>query len=158
MAEQVRLLPGDGIGGRIAANRTPLIVDDVRAGAHPFFHNDIRSAMGVPLVVAGRLLGVLLVGTGVPHRFTLEDLQVLQLMGDRLALALNHAQGYEAEQAVRADAVLRASEIEAVVEAMADAVFATRAQARFALSTARPAPCLASRPSPTIPHVRWRSA
>ena len=86
--EQPHVPLGQGIVGGIAANRSAMIIFDVSA-AEPdssFVKDQIRSAMGVPLVVAGRLLGVLLVGSRAPRRFAAADLQMLESMGDRVAL------------------------------------------------------------------------
>ena len=46
----------------------------------------IRSLLGVPLISAGQVLGVLHVGTLRERQFTSEDADLLQLVGDRVAL------------------------------------------------------------------------
>src|SRR6185436_7145264 len=55
----------------------------------------IRSLLGVPLLVEGRVLGVLHVGSLTPRDFTERDIDLLQLAGDRAALAIDHAELYE---------------------------------------------------------------
>jgi anti-sigma regulatory factor (Ser/Thr protein kinase) len=47
----------------------------------------IKSLMGVPLLSAGEVLGVLHVGTLHPREFTPEDVDLLQMVADRVALA-----------------------------------------------------------------------
>jgi anti-sigma regulatory factor (Ser/Thr protein kinase) len=59
----------------------------------------IKSLLGEPLVVQGETLGVLHVGTLTPRRFTEEDSQLLQVVGDRVGLAI-HAGLYERQRAV----------------------------------------------------------
>lgn len=106
LAGRVRVPLGQGIAGRIAASRQPLIVEDTATveAVNPFLHESIRSLMGVPLLVQERVLGVLHVGTVAPHRFTPDDLRLLRLVADRVALALDHARLYAAAQAARAQA------------------------------------------------------
>jgi anti-sigma regulatory factor (Ser/Thr protein kinase) len=54
----------------------------------------------VPLVVDGRLLGVLHVGTRRERTFTGDDVALLELAAERLAVALDHSRQYEREHAV----------------------------------------------------------
>jgi serine phosphatase RsbU (regulator of sigma subunit) len=100
--EGVRIPCGRGFAGTIAATGRPMAIFDVD---HSIVMNPIikrkgvRSLLGVPLVVWGRTIGVLHVGTLRPRRFTQEDEVFLQLVGDRVALAL-HAALYERQRAV----------------------------------------------------------
>jgi serine phosphatase RsbU (regulator of sigma subunit)/anti-sigma regulatory factor (Ser/Thr protein kinase) len=55
----------------------------------------IRSLLGVPLVVEGRVIGVLHVGSLVPREFSTEETELLQLAADRAALAIEQAMLYE---------------------------------------------------------------
>ena len=57
----------------------------------------ITSLMACPLVVKGRLAGVVEVGVRASRRFTLEDESLLVLMADRAGLAIEHARAYERE-------------------------------------------------------------
>jgi sigma-B regulation protein RsbU (phosphoserine phosphatase) len=97
-----RIPVGRGFAGTIAATGKPVRILDVD---HSIVMNPIlrqkgvRSLLGVPLVVEGRTFGVLHVGTLTQRWFTLEDEQFLQLVGDRVALAL-HVGLYERERAV----------------------------------------------------------
>ena len=88
----VRLPVGAGFAGKIAATAQPVILDSVDHGKvlNPLLlRRGIRSMLGVPLVVAGSVIGVLHVGTLRPRKFTPDDVQLLQLVGDRLALAVH---------------------------------------------------------------------
>ena len=52
----------------------------------------------MPLLVEGDVVGVLHVGTLTPRVFTADDAELLQLAGDRAALAIAHARAYERER------------------------------------------------------------
>lgn len=98
----VRIPVGRGFAGTIAATGQPVAIYDVDHSQvlNPILREKgVRSLLGVPLVVQGATLGVLHVGTLTPRQFTLEDESLLQLVGDRVALAI-HAGLYERERAV----------------------------------------------------------
>jgi sigma-B regulation protein RsbU (phosphoserine phosphatase) len=98
----VRIPVGRGFAGTIAATGRPVTIYDVDHSIvlNPILREKgIRSLLGVPLVVQGQTLGVLHVGTFEPRRFTPDDEALLQLVGDRVALAIN-AGLYERERAV----------------------------------------------------------
>jgi serine phosphatase RsbU (regulator of sigma subunit)/putative methionine-R-sulfoxide reductase with GAF domain/anti-sigma regulatory factor (Ser/Thr protein kinase) len=94
----VRIPVGRGFAGRIAAERRPIVIPDVDHGdvLNPILREKgIRSLLGVPLLVEGRVIGVLHVGTLTPREFTNDDRTLLQLAADRAALAIDHAELYE---------------------------------------------------------------
>jgi len=64
----------------------------------------VQASLGVSLVIEGRLIGAIYVGTLLPRHFTQEDNQLLQLVADRVALAIDRAHLYEAERTARAEA------------------------------------------------------
>src|SRR5262249_49283929 len=115
---------GQGVAGRIAATRQPLIVEDLSSVevANPFLREHLRSLVRLPLLVRGRLIGVIHMDSVSPRHFTAEDVQLLERVADRVALAIDHAQLYEAEQHARAEAARRASELEIIFNAIADGV------------------------------------
>jgi len=103
---QIRVPYGQGIAGQVAASRTPRIVDDV-PHAHPysgFLRRKVKSMMLAPLEVGERVIGVMHVAMFTPHRFSDEDLQLLRVMADRAAVALENGRLYEAERQARAAA------------------------------------------------------
>ena len=57
----------------------------------------VSALMAAPLVVKGRLAGIVEVAASGRRRFTLEDESLLILMADRAGLALEHARAYERE-------------------------------------------------------------
>jgi signal transduction histidine kinase len=106
VAQGVRVPIGRGIAGRIAATRAPYVADDVGAVevVSHYLQERIRSLMGVPLLVEDRLIGVLHVGSLAPRRFGSDELRLLQLVGERVALAIENAHLYAAERAARDEA------------------------------------------------------
>jgi len=94
----VRIPVGLGFAGRIAAELQPVILADVDHAdvANPILREKgIKSMLGVPLLVGGNALGVLHVGTLVHRRFTAEDVELLRLVADRVAVAIERARLHE---------------------------------------------------------------
>ncbi len=112
----VRVPVGGGFAGRIAAEKRPVILEDVDHAhvLNPLLREKgIKSMFGVPLVVEGEVRGVLHVGSLVPRVFHEEEVELLQLVGDRAALAIEHARLFEAERAARE----RIEHVQAVTDA-----------------------------------------
>lgn len=102
-AEGIRIPVGQALAGRVAAERRPIAAESLTSAdtVSPVLHDQgIRSLLGVPLLVGGNAVGVLCVGSRRPHSFSLADTGWLQLVGDRLALALEHASIYEREHQI----------------------------------------------------------
>lgn len=103
----VRIPVGKGFAGRIVAEGKPLIIDDVSQADvfNPLLREKgIKSLVGVPLLVEGRPTGVLHAGKLQFANFTEEDVRLLQLAADRLALAIENARLFQVEKAARAAA------------------------------------------------------
>ena len=102
----LRVPVGRGMAGSIAANRAPLIVEDLSAVEviNPALRQEARSLIGAPLIVEGRLIGVIHADTTLPRRFIEDDVRLLQLAADRVALAIEHARLYEVERQARRQA------------------------------------------------------
>jgi serine phosphatase RsbU (regulator of sigma subunit)/anti-sigma regulatory factor (Ser/Thr protein kinase) len=104
----VRIPVGAGFAGRIAAERRPLLITAVEDAEilNPVLRGrGLKTLLGVPLVVEGSLIGVLHVGSLHDRQFQDDDIQVLQLAGDRAALAI-HGRLTERERGL-ADAMQR---------------------------------------------------
>lgn len=125
VASEVRVPVGRGFAGSIVANAMPRIVEDLTAVEimTPLLRERIRSLLGVPLLIEDQAIGVMHIGTESSRRFTEEDVQFLQRVADRIALAIAQSQLYEAEQRAWAEATMRANELETTFETIADAVF-----------------------------------
>ncbi|HLJ68898.1 MAG TPA: ATP-binding protein [Chloroflexota bacterium] len=106
-AWEARFRIGDGFAGRVAAESRPVIVADVLesdVGIPALEQGGVRSLLGVPLIAAGNVLGVLHVGSRHRREFAEQDIQLLQIVADRVSLAIDHARMYEAERAARSAA------------------------------------------------------
>jgi signal transduction histidine kinase/CheY-like chemotaxis protein len=97
---------GQGVAGSIAASRAPLVVEDLSVVevVNPVLRRNARSLIGAPLIVEGQLIGVIHADTTRPRRFTEDDVRLLQLAADRVALAIEHARLYEVEWQARRQA------------------------------------------------------
>lgn len=109
VARSVRVPIGQGFAGRIAAEGQPRSLVDVGDGdvLNPLLRQrGLRSLLGVPLLVEGKVLGVLHVGSLRDRRFTDADMQFLQVVGDRVALAIDRTYLVEAAQRAQNEAEL----------------------------------------------------
>ncbi len=96
----VRIPLGRGFAGRVAAEKKAVIlpqVDHTTVLNPILWEHGIRSLLGVPLLTSGRIIGVLHVGTLGTRRFTDDDVQLLQIVADRVASAIQVRQA-EAER------------------------------------------------------------
>ncbi|MGH3786711.1 MAG: ATP-binding SpoIIE family protein phosphatase [Pseudonocardiaceae bacterium] len=86
----LRIPVGKGFAGRIAAERQPVIIeraDETNVLYSVLLDHGICSLLGVPLLSNGSVIGVLHVGTLVHRRFTDEDIEKLQRVAARVAVA-----------------------------------------------------------------------
>lgn len=86
----VRIPLGKGFAGRVAAERKPVIIDrvDDTNVLNPILREKkIHSLLGVPLVAGATVLGTLHVGSLAARKFSEEDIDLLQLVAERAALA-----------------------------------------------------------------------
>jgi PAS domain S-box-containing protein len=93
-------VPIDGtLAGRIVTGRQPARLQPNESSAlAPLLEGRQMSALlGVPLIVEGRVNGVIEVGSLTERDFTREVESLLQLIADRAALAIEHARLYQRE-------------------------------------------------------------
>src|SRR5262245_20662979 len=86
----VRVPVGHGFAGQVAALARPVLIEriDHTNVANPILVNKgVTSVLGVPMIVGGRLIGVLHVGAKTARRFTDDDVDLLQRVADRVSLA-----------------------------------------------------------------------
>jgi len=91
---EIRIPVGNGFAGRVAAGKEPVVLDEVRPRdlVNPVLQRTgVRSLLGAPLLVRGEPIGVLHVGTLRPRTFTEDDVELMQLVADRAALAIDRA-------------------------------------------------------------------
>jgi anti-sigma regulatory factor (Ser/Thr protein kinase)/putative methionine-R-sulfoxide reductase with GAF domain len=88
----VRVPVRKGFAGRIAASGEPVFIADLDRAevVNPVLREKgLKSLLGVPLRIEGEVIGVLHVGSLHPRLFGADDTNLLQLVGDRAALAIN---------------------------------------------------------------------
>jgi signal transduction histidine kinase len=104
--DDVKIPLGHGAAGRIALSERGVVFSDLAAVdvVSPFLRDRIKSLMGVPMRIGDRLVGVIHVGASTPQRFTDDDLRLLSLVADRVALVIELARLHEMEQAARSTA------------------------------------------------------
>ena len=88
----VRIPVGKGFAGTIVARVQPAViehVDETNVVNPILIERGIRSLLGAPLVASGRVIGVLHVGTLTPRSFGTTDVRLLQMVADRVALAID---------------------------------------------------------------------
>ncbi len=116
ISEDVYVPLGKGVAGRVAQNRELMIVNDASSieiiSVPTSIRDKIRALMGAPLIVEGRLIGVVTVGATETHEFTLDNAHLLQLVADRVALAIDRSRLYESEQVAREEAELAQAELQ----------------------------------------------
>jgi GAF domain-containing protein/HAMP domain-containing protein len=94
---------GQSMVGWVTANRQPRIALDVGADAIHFKNPDLphtRSELVLPLIVGERVLGALDVQSVDEAAFDEEDVVILSLMADQVAVAINNAITFSQEVAI----------------------------------------------------------
>ncbi|MFD4639059.1 PP2C family protein-serine/threonine phosphatase [Lentzea sp. NPDC058436] len=97
----VRVPVGRGFAGSVARRGEPVLIErvDESTVVNPLlWEHGLRVLLGVPMIAQGELAGVLHVGSTTSRRFTAEEVGALQLVADRLAVAV-HADRTRAERA-----------------------------------------------------------
>src|SRR6185436_12282951 len=101
----VQIPLGRGFAGRIAAEKRAITIYDVDHAdiLNPILREKgIKSLLGVPLLVQGRVIGVLHVGSLTPRIFSPQEHDLLQLAADRAAIAIEHARLHAQRHVVEA--------------------------------------------------------
>ncbi|MFT3854992.1 MAG: GAF domain-containing protein [Ilumatobacteraceae bacterium] len=100
----IRVPVGRGFAGRVAVERQPVVLDDVGPDkvVNPLlYRTGLRTLLGVPLVAAGQLVGVLHVGSRTPRSFDADDIARVQDAADRIAISVVADQAADERRAAR---------------------------------------------------------
>ncbi len=90
---------GEGLVGRVALQRLPILVVGKSPDGHPL---PTESAVCVPLIHRDELLGVLSLGGSADHVYTDYDLQSVSLFADHAAIAIANARLNATERELKA--------------------------------------------------------
>ncbi|MBO9318472.1 MAG: SpoIIE family protein phosphatase [Chloroflexus sp.] len=100
--ERIRALPlriGQGLVGEAAQRGEPVLVGDVLSDSRVIRDTQhTRSELAVPLRVGATVIGVLDVQSDEPHDFDEDDLFVIRTLADQIAIAIESANAYTAQQ------------------------------------------------------------
>jgi diguanylate cyclase (GGDEF)-like protein len=90
---------GEGVMGHVAETLEPFVVDDYadwEGRSKRYDKIRLHAALAAPMVIGGRLLGVIGVGTNDPHRhYTSSDLTLLNLFAQQAAIAVENARLFD---------------------------------------------------------------
>ena len=114
VAAGVRIPVGKGFAGRVAATKAPVVIEDIADAdvLNPILREKgVKSLLGVPLLEHGRVIGVVHVGTLTQRDFDARDVEFLEIVAARAALAIDRATSHEE--------LLRLSEIQREFVALA---------------------------------------
>ena len=85
----------EGITGRAAATRTPILVDDVTQDPHYLNALDaVRSELAVPMMARGKLVGVIDLQSTRLKAYTEQDRSLIRLIAARVAASIDNARLY----------------------------------------------------------------
>jgi PAS domain S-box-containing protein len=95
--------PGDGLVGRMAQQRQPVLISSFDLGQTNSESVDsslfsIRSYLGMPLLVGGELVGTIDAGSITPGALKEEDLGLLEKFAEQASVALHNAVLFRSEQ------------------------------------------------------------
>lgn len=93
--ERRRFRIGEGVIGEAAARKEAVLVNDVRKATNYVPANDaVRSELALPLIVKGRVIGVIDIESEEVGYFQEEHLRLLDLTASRVAVAIENARLY----------------------------------------------------------------
>lgn len=100
--KQLSLREKNSLLSWIVRNKTPLLIGNVETDSVPVRPQqrgkNIRSFLGVPLLVGDRMIGALIVQAYEARAYTQDHRRLLQLMGNQAAIALENSRLFEDAQ------------------------------------------------------------
>jgi sigma-B regulation protein RsbU (phosphoserine phosphatase) len=99
VVDSLRVPIGEGVIGTAAAEKRPVVVDDVLTD--PRYINVVkgtRSELAVPLISKSKVLGVLDIESPEVGYFHEDQVRMLHLLGSQIAIAIENANVYESER------------------------------------------------------------
>lgn len=95
VANKLLIGPGEGITGAAASSRQPVLVGDVRTDTRYLNALDaVRAELAVPMLVRGKLVGVIDLQSTRLNAFSEQDRALLALIASRVGVAIDNARLY----------------------------------------------------------------
>lgn len=99
----------NSLSGEVIKSRKPLVVFDVRQEEKYFYRDlavkeELTSMLSVPMIVKDKAIGIINVYTKTPHRFSDEEIDVLQMVANQAAVAVENTKLME--EAIKAKEAL----------------------------------------------------
>ena len=95
VADRIRIKVGEGITGRAAQQREPVLVADVKKeDGYIEAVPNVRSELAIPLIVKNRVIGVIDIEARQPGYFKEEHKRLLTLIASRMAVGIENARLY----------------------------------------------------------------
>ena len=92
VAKNLSIALGEGITGTAAATRRPVVVGDVRKDPRYLNAVDaVRAELAAPMMVRGKLVGVIDLESTQVNAYSEEDVALLALIASRVAIAIDNA-------------------------------------------------------------------
>src|SRR3989339_11056 len=88
---------GEGIAGRVAIDKIPMVISDVRTNPN-YLNRDVAkkeglvSLLAVPMLVKGKIIGVFNLYTSKPHEFSQKEIDILTSVASQAAIAIENAE------------------------------------------------------------------
>jgi sigma-B regulation protein RsbU (phosphoserine phosphatase) len=95
VADRLRIKVGQGVSGRAAQTRQPVLVADVtQENAYIEAVPNVHSELAIPLIVKNRVIGVIDIEARQKNYFTKEHSRLLTLIASRMAVGIENARLY----------------------------------------------------------------
>ncbi len=95
VAERMRVKVGEGVTGKAAQLRQPVLINDVtKEVGYISALPQVRSELAIPLIIKNRVIGVINIEAREPDSFTEEHKRLLTLIASRMAVGIENAQLY----------------------------------------------------------------
>lgn len=143
MGLPTRFRRGEGLAGWVLTHNQPVLIPDLSADSRWVpgpESQEQKSALAVPLGVAGEVLGVLLLFSAISGYFTEDHLRLVEAAAAQIANAVNNAALYDLirQQAEDLGAMLKQQQVEAaksqaILDGVADGVLFADASGKIVL-------------------------